>query len=324
VHSKKSEIRNPKEITMKKKEKKLKASHRLFLILMISLFVFLSDFGFRISDFRAAGEDGSLIRIGLIRSLFRDTSEPLMQVIMRPFKALMETATGMSGQLVAAGEANDLAQRLKSGDCQLGIFHGFEFAWARQALPELKPLLIAVPKHQRYLRAHLVVRAEGGPKSMADLKGQVIALPYMSREHSRLFLERRCVAAGNSPANYFSRIAIPRDATDAIDDVINGSAAAAIIDDGELESYRSQYPEYFAKVKVLLQSEAFPCAVIAYYPGKLSQAQLDRFREGMLSAKDSRQGRQMMQLCRISSFEEVPDDFDKMLDDIAKAYPPPK
>lgn len=271
-----------------------------------------------------AGEDGSAIRIGLIRSLFRDTSEPLMQVIMRPFKSLMESATGMSGQLVAAGEANNLAQRLKSGDCQLGIFHGFEFAWARLALPELKPLLIAVPKQQRCLHAQLIVRIDAAPKSVVDLKGQVVALPYMSREHCRLFLERRCVPAGNSPAQFFSRVAIPRDATDAIDDVINGSAAAAIIDDGDLESYRSQYPEYFTKVKVLLQSEAFPCAVIAYYPGKLGQGLLDRFREGMLSAKDSRQGRQMMQLCRISSFEDVPDDFDKMLDDIAKAYPPPK
>jgi len=271
-----------------------------------------------------AAQDGSLIRIGLIRSLFRDTSKPLMQVIMRPFKALMESATGMSGQLVAAGEAKDLAQRLKSGDCQLGIFHGFEFAWARMELPELKPLLIAVPKQQRCLRAHVVVRAEGGPKSVADLKGQVVALPYMSREHCRLFLERRCVPPGNSPNSFFSRVAIPRDATDAIDDVLAGSATAAIIDDGDLEAYRSQFPEYFAKLKVLLQSEAFPCAVIAYYPGKLSQALLDRFREGMLSAKDSRQGRQMMQLCRISSFEDVPDDFDKMLDDIAKAYPPTK
>jgi ABC-type phosphate/phosphonate transport system substrate-binding protein len=270
-----------------------------------------------------AGQDGSLIRIGLIRSLFRDTSEPLMQVIMRPFKSLMESATGLSGQLVAAGEANNLAQRLKSGDCQLGIFHGFEFAWARLVLPELKPLLIAVPKQQRCLHAHLVVRTEGAPKSVSDLKGLVVALPYMSREHCRLFLERRCVPAGNSPSQFFSRVTTPRDASDAIDDVLNGSAAAAIIDDGDLESYRSQYPEYFAKVKVLLQSEAFPCAVIAYYPGKLSQELLDRFREGMLSAKDSRQGRQMMQLCRISSFEDVPDDFDKMLDDIAKAYPPP-
>jgi len=302
------------------------ANHRIgpfVIIFIISLFGFLSDFGFRISDFRAAGQDGSLIRIGLIRSLFRDTSEPLMQIIMRPFKSLLESQTGVHGELVAGGDANNLAQRLKSGDCQLGIFHGFEFAWARQTMPELKPLLIAVPKQKRSLRAHLVVAAEDSPKNVADLKGKVVALPYMSREHCRLFLERRCVPAGASPAKFFSRLAIPRDATDAIDDVISGTTAAAVIDDGDLESYRGNYPEYFAKVKVLLQSEAFPCAVIAYYPGKLSQELLDRFREGMQSAKDSRQGRQMMQLCRISSFEDVPGDFEKMLTDIAKAYPPP-
>jgi ABC-type phosphate/phosphonate transport system substrate-binding protein len=303
-------------------KKKMQPLSQVLVILVLSLFGFLSDFGFRISDFRAAGEDGSLIRIGLIHSLFRDTSEPLMQVIMRPFKSLMETATGMSGQLVAAGEANNLAQRLKTGDCQLGIFHGFEFAWARQSVQELKPLLIAVPKQQRYLRAHLIVRAESSLQNISDLKGLVVALPYMSREHCRLFLERRCVPSGNTPANYFSRLAVPRDAADAIDDVIAGTIAAAVIDDGDLESYRSQYPDHFAKVRGMLQSEPFPCAVIAYCPGKLSQAQLDRFREGMLSAKDSRQGRQMMQLCRITSFEEVPADFDKMLDDIAKAYPP--
>ena len=302
------------------------ANHRIgpfVIIFIISLFGFLSDFGFRISDFRAAGQDGSLIRIGLIRSLFRDTSEPLMQIIMRPFKSLLESQTGVHGELVAGGDANNLAQRLKSGDCQLGIFHGFEFAWARQTMPELKPLLIAVPKQKRSLRAHLVVAAEDSPKNVADLKGKVVALPYMSREHCRLFLERRCVPAGASPAKFFSRLAIPRDATDAIDDVISGTTAAAVIDDGDLESYRGNYPEYFAKVKVLLQSEAFPCAVIAYYPGKLSQELLDRFREGMQSAKDSRQGRQMMQLCRISSFEDVPGDFVKMLTDNAKAYPPP-
>ena len=270
-----------------------------------------------------AAEDGSAVRIGLIRSLFRDTSEPLMQVIMRPLKSLLETQTGMSGQLVAAGEAGNLAQRLKSGDCHLGIFHGFEFAWARRAIPELKPLLIAVPKEQRYLRAHLVVCAEGSVKSVADLKGKVVALPYMSREHCRLYLERRCVPPDNCPVKFFSRVAIPRDGTDAIDDVIAGTTAAAVIDDGDLESYRKQYPDYFAKVKVLQRSEAFPCAVIAYYPGKLSQTLLDRFRTGMLAAKDSAQGRQMMQLSRITRFEDVPDDFDKTLDDIAKAYPPP-
>ena len=149
-----------------------------------------------------------------------------------------------------------------------------------------------------------------------------MGLPNLSREHCWLFLERRCVAPTQTPQQFFARISRTRDACYAIDDVIDGSLQAAVIDDADLAAYRKQYPQFAAKVKSLLHSEAFPCAVIAYYPGSLNENLLDQFRSGMLAAKSTRQGRQMMQLCRITSFEEVPDDFDKMLDDIAKAYPP--
>src|SRR5581483_2616360 len=130
-------------------------------------------------------------------------------------------------------------------------------------------LLIAV-NHQRYLRANLIVRDDGKVASVADLKGQVVALPHLSKEHCWLFLERRCVPAGIKPEKFFTRIATPRDANYAIDDVIDGAVQAAVIDDADLSAYRKRYPQYFAKVKVLQQSEQFPCAVIAYYPGTLS------------------------------------------------------
>jgi len=274
------------------------------------------------SSGRAADEESRPIRIGLISSLFRDTSEPLMQVIMRPFKSLLETQTGMSGQLVSGGDAQHLGQRLKAGEIHLGVFHGVEFAWAKEKIPQLKPLVIAVHQ-QRFLRAHLVVRADGKIASVADLKGQVMAVPHLSREHCWMYLERRCVPAETTPAKFFSRIATPRDANYAIDDVIDGAAQAAVIDDADLAAYRKQYPDYFAKVKVLQQSEAFPCAVIAYYPGSLSEELAERFRSGMLAAKSTRQGRAMMQMCRITSFEEIPDGFERMLTNIAKAYPAP-
>ncbi len=268
-------------------------------------------------------DDGHSVRIGLVSSLFRDTSEPLMQIIMRPFKSLMETQTGMSGQLVAGGDAQHLAQRLKEGDVHLGIFHGVEFAWAKAKFPQLKPLLIAVNK-QPFLRAHLIVRADGNIHCVDDLKGRAIALPNLSREHCWLFLERRCVPGNQTPDKFFSRVSRPRDAAYAIDDVIDGTLQAAVIDDAELTSYRKQYPEHFGKVKNLLSSETFPCGVIAYYPGILPDNVIEQFRTGMLTAKDSRQARQMMHLCHISSFEEIPNDFDRMLDEIAKSYPPPK
>ncbi len=241
---------------------------------------------------------------------------------MRPFQSLLEAQTGLSSQLVVSDDALHLGQRMKDGEVQLGIFHGVEFAWARAKYPQLRPLVIAVNK-QPLLRAHLVVRDDGKITAIDDLKGRVLALPHMSREHCRLFLERRCVADGQTPETFFGRVSVPRDACYAIDDVIDGAAQAAVIDDTDLAAYRARYPEYFAKVKVLRKSEAFPCTVIACYPGKLGAERSERFRSGMLAAKSNRQGRQMLQLCRITSFEEVPDNFDQTLRDIAQAYPPP-
>jgi ABC-type phosphate/phosphonate transport system substrate-binding protein len=268
-------------------------------------------------------DDDHSVRIGLVSSLYRDTSEPLMQIIMRPFKSLLETQTGVSGHLEPGGDARHLGQRLKEGDLHLGIFHGVEFAWAKEKFPQLKPLLLAVNK-QSFLRAHLIVRADGKIKGIDDLKGRIVGLPSMSREHCWLFMERRCVPSGQTAAQFFAKINRPRDAAYAIDDVIDNVAQAAIVEDADLTAYRQQNPRYSAKIKVLQQSEAFPCAVIAYYPGVLSESLLEQFRSGMLAAKDSRQGRQMMQMCRITRFEEVPDDFDKKLEAIAKAYPSPK
>jgi hypothetical protein len=41
----------------------------------------------------------------------------------------------------------------------------------------------------------------------------------------------------------------------------------------------------------------------------------------MLSAKDNPRNGAIMKLCQISAFEPVPDDYDRMLADILKAYP---
>src|SRR4051812_146122 len=116
----------------------------------------------------AGGEARGTVRVGVIATLFRDTPEPMMQALMRPFKSRLETQTGVTGQIVAGGDAHQLGQALKDDHVQLGVFHGFEFAWARSKLPELRPLLIAV-NQRRCLQAYLVVAADGRVSAPADL-----------------------------------------------------------------------------------------------------------------------------------------------------------
>jgi len=263
----------------------------------------------------------SAFRIGLVNSLFRDTPEPIMQIAMRPFKALLEAQTGVSGEVVAGGEPEALGQQLKDDKVQLGVFHGIEFAWAREKQPTLKPLLIAVNQH-RDLHALLIVRKDAKAAGPDELKGQVVALPRLSREHCILFLERRCTPPGSTPEKTFSKVTTPSTAEDALDDVVDNEVQAAVLDAVDFEAYQKNKPGRAAKLRTLLKSETFPSAVIAYNPGVLPDSLLQRFREGMVDAKNNEKGQVLLKLCRITGFEDVPADYDELLTEIAKTYPP--
>ncbi len=261
------------------------------------------------------------VRIGLVGSLFRHIPSTMIEVISRPLKVLMQSQTGVSGELHVAGDAFALAEKLKDNKVELGVFHGFEFAWVRQKHPELRPLVIVVCNH-RELHAHLVIHKSCEASCCEDLKGKVLALPHMSREHCHLYVERRC-AGGADPRKYFSEVCVPPQAESALDDVVEGSAQATVVDRAALDDYQKRKPARCSRLRVLSQSETFPAAVVAYRPGTLDGATLQRFRAGLLDAHRNPRGKDLLKLCRITRFEDVPVDYDGLLADIARAYPPP-
>jgi ABC-type phosphate/phosphonate transport system substrate-binding protein len=268
-------------------------------------------------------EAADAVQIGMVHSLFRDVPAPLVQVLMRPFAALMEAQTGMTGRLVEGGDALALGRQLADDKVQLAVFHGFEFAWARQQYNALRPLVIAV-NQERHLRALLLVRDDCKATRLADLKGTTLALPRGSREHCHLFLERRCQHNGGKPTELFARTTTPANAEDALDDLVDNDVQAAVIDQVAFDCFKRRKPGRAAALRVLLRSEVFPAAVIAYRPGALSDESLDRFRDGMLSANKNATGRQLLTLWKLTAFEPVPEDYDDTLAGILKAYPPPK
>jgi ABC-type phosphate/phosphonate transport system substrate-binding protein len=271
----------------------------------------------------AGGEAATAtVRVGLVGSLFRGTPEPLLQAVVRPFKSLLEVQTGMTGEIVAGGDAADLGRQLKTDGVQLGVFHGFEFAWARVQNPDLKPLLVTVCD-PRCSRALLVVRADSKAASPVDLHGQTIAFPLLTREHCRLFLERRCGKPGVPPEKVFREVQTPADSEDALDAVLDNHAQGAVIDGGSFQAYARLKPARAARLRILVESETFPGAVVAYQAGSMSDVALGRFRDGMIDANKTRRGQQLLQLCRINAFEAVPADFEAAITAILKAYPPP-
>jgi ABC-type phosphate/phosphonate transport system substrate-binding protein len=263
------------------------------------------------------------IRVGLVSSLFHDLPEPIVQAVMRPFRALMEQQTGLSGEFVMAGEADNLGRLLTDGKAQLGILHGFEFAWVRQKYPTLQPLMIIV-NQQTNPQAMLVVREDSGVAAVSQLRGKVVAVPRRTKEHCRLFLERRCRDCSRRSMNeFFGGIVRPADVDDALQAVIDGTSQAALVDSVALATFQRQKPAEFAKVKIAQVSEMFPAAVVVYNHGSIDDPLLQRFHQGMVKANQTAKGRQLLSLCLVTGFADVPADYEQTLTAILKAYPSP-
>jgi ABC-type phosphate/phosphonate transport system substrate-binding protein len=263
----------------------------------------------------------STLRIGTTKSMFRDTPAPLVQFAMRPFKAMLESETGMKGEIVMGGEAEQLGQDLTDNKVQLGVFQGIEFAWARLKNPKLQPLIICVNK-EKFVKAVVLVRADSEIDAVGDLHGKDITLPRMSREHCHLFLQRRCADPEVAPEKSFNKIITPANAEDALDDVVDSVVSGAVVDLAALEAYKASKPGRAGKLKVLLQSEPFPCGIVACNPGTLDEATIGKIKTALLNAGKTQQGKNFLEMCRITGFQPVPDNYEQLFKDVAKAYPP--
>jgi ABC-type phosphate/phosphonate transport system substrate-binding protein len=265
-------------------------------------------------------KDSNAIRIGMVSTLFRDTPEPLVAVMMQPFAALMESQTGISGQLVPGGDAFHLGQLLAEDKIQIGVFHGIEFAWARQKHPELKPLMLAV-NQSRYLRALVIARRDAPVNTVADLKGKSVAFPRQSREHCHLFMDKLCQRLGQDPGQLFKPFTTPANAEEALDDVVDRKIQGAVIDAVSLECFKHRKPARYDLLKMVETSDVFPAAVVAYRPGVLDDTTLRSFRDGLIKANQNALGRQFMMLWKLTAFEPIPPDYEQTISDILKAYP---
>lgn len=262
------------------------------------------------------------VQIGLPQNLFRDIPKVTVEALMPTFTKLMESQTGMKGQVQLLSGADELTRHLTENKVQLAVYHGFEFAWAQTRHPELKPLVIVV-KQSPKLSAQVIVARDSGYEKLDDLQGQPLAVPRGTPEHARLFLSRRTRLIGHRLEKFFGACSTPPHVAAALDDVASGKAKATVVDTVAWENYQWINPAKASKLKPIMQSEPFPTGVIAYKEGVLPEADLQRFRSGLTTAHQRREGMQLMMLWKMKRFDVAPADYQQSLAEIAKAYPPP-
>jgi ABC-type phosphate/phosphonate transport system substrate-binding protein len=263
------------------------------------------------------------VRIGILASMFKNISPSLLKALAQSFQTLVESQTGLRSEARLVATADELRTQMDVGIIDIGIFHGFEFAWMKHKTPALKALMIAAPRH-RPIRSLLVVQSASTAADLAGLRGRTLAVPAGSREHSLLYLERSCKALGASPATFFGRITAPQTTEDALHDLAdNRGVEATVADASAIQGFTERYPGRAKRIKVIATSEEFPPTTVAYREKMLDADVINRFQNGMSHAHTTPLGRQLLSLWQLTGFEPIPADYRKALFDIAQAYPPP-
>ncbi len=272
----------------------------------------------------AHGQEAKLdvLRIGTSGTLATVEKGGKEETALETMREFIKEETGFSNEIIQQKDWRQLAQKMAGKQLHLGVFQGYEFAWAVEKQSELKPLAIAVNVY-RYPVAYVVTRQDSKASDFAGLQGQALALPAGGQRYLRLFVERQSQANGKKLEEFFSRITSPENIEDAIDDVVDGVVQAAVIDRAGLEAYKRRKPGRFKRLKEVAHSKPLPPTVVAYYDAALDQATLQRFREGLVGASQKEKGKMLLNLFRITGFEAIPSDFDRVLTEARKAYPPP-
>ncbi len=263
----------------------------------------------------------TVLRIGTSGTLSTEGGARNEKSSLETLKSFIKDETGLDNEIINEKDWQELAEKMSKGELQVGVFQGFEYAWARPKYPDLKPLAVAVNVYV-YPVVYVVARKDDPAKDFAGLQGRSLAMLADGPGYLQLYVDRQCQLAGKKPDQFFSKISARNNYEDAIDDVVDGVVNATVADRAALERYKHRKPGRFGKLKPVAQSQPLPPATVAYYGNYLDDATRRRFRDGLLDAKNKDKGQTMLTLFRLSGFEVPPQDFDKVLAATREAYPP--
>jgi ABC-type phosphate/phosphonate transport system substrate-binding protein len=271
----------------------------------------------------AARQKVDVLRIGTSGALTTEKQNDKEKAALVSLRGFIKDVTGYNNDITRETDWKELTDKLTSGERHIGVYQGYEFAWATKDHPDLKPLALAVNSN-RYPTVHILTNKDNPATGFADLKGQALVLPDNGQPFLRLFAQRQARVQGKDLSDFFAKITTVASVEDCIDDVVDGTLQVAIIDRAALEAYGQRKPGRFKKLKEVAKSAPLPPLVIAYFGNSLDEAEVKKLQDQLMKAGKTEKGKTMLNLFHMTDFTAVGDDFEAVLAETRKQFPVPQ
>jgi len=215
-----------------------------------------------------------------IRMMFVPSGDA--QVILeegREIARLLQGFTGLHFKTSVATSYSAVIEAMGAGKVDIGWLATFSYVLAKDKY-DVELLLIVERFGKPFYRGQIMVRADSGIKTLADLKGKTMAYVDPASTSGHMYPKALIMSGGHDPESFFSKSFFAGSHNAVVLSLLKGEVDAGAAYDGIRAAVAGSYPNIYKKIKVIAYTEDIPNDTVTARKG-LSPELKARIKEGL-------------------------------------------
>ena len=256
------------------------------------------------------------VKVALLESVFtgQDRARVLEQI--KPFSDIIQKDTATEA-VFDVMSLEQMETEFKTGKVQLVILTGLEYSWIHQQDKEALALLVA-SIDPGTTKTVIVTKQTDAATELKDLLAASMAVPDRVPFLTQFYLKKQT----GQPMDKAFKLIKSGNVDETIEDVLDGKARGAIVTAAGSDVFKERKgPARAKKLKVVHESPEFPQATVMYHDKYADKGALEKFKKALLTSTEKPEGARVLTLFKLKGFETVPDHYEKLVAETAKAFP---
>ena len=170
---------------------------------------------------------------------------------------LMQKETGLYFNTSVATSYAAVIEAMGAGKVDIGWLATFSYVLARQKYG-VELLLVVQRFGSPFYRGQIMVRADSGINSLADLKGKSFAFVDPASTSGHLYPKTLLLSKGFDPKTFFSKSVFAGSHNAVVFSIYKGEVDGGSAYDGSRAAVAKSYPDIFEKIKVIAYTKEIP------------------------------------------------------------------